>query len=183
MIIQTDRLILRPFEEGDACSIYNYAKDSAVADLAGWPAHKDIDDSLYVIKHILNGPECYAICLKENNLAIGSIELLLSPNANIEIADDEAELGYWIGEPFWGRGLVPEAAKALINRAFNELNIKQIWCQYFEGNLQSRRVIEKCGFKFHHTDIDAPWALMGDTRTVHYNCLINNSNTEVVLAL
>ena len=56
------RLLLRPWEETDAESLYEYAKDPDVGPIAGWPPHKNVDESKYVIRNILNGTECYAIC-------------------------------------------------------------------------------------------------------------------------
>lgn len=60
------------------------------------------------------------------------------PHQNIETSrDDECELGYWLGEPFWGRGYMPEAAGALMKRGFEELGMSTIWCGYYdEGTLE-----------------------------------------------
>lgn len=64
MILQTERLKLRRWEESDADSLYEYAKDSDIGPIAGWPLHKSVEESLSVIKDVLNGAECYAICEK-----------------------------------------------------------------------------------------------------------------------
>ena len=61
--------------------------------------------------------------------------------------DDECELGYWSGQPFGGKGLIPEAAKELLRHAFEDLKMNVVWCGYYAGNMQSKRVQEKCGFK------------------------------------
>lgn len=53
-----------------------------------------------------------------------------------------AEIGYWIGKPYWGQGLIPEAVRALLARSFNELKLEAVWCGYYDGNVKSRRVIE-----------------------------------------
>ncbi len=84
-----------------------------------------------------------------------------------EMKQQEAEIGYWIGKPYWGQGLVPEAVNALLARCFNELDLETVWCGYYEGNLKPKRVCEKCGFRFHHTnhDIVSP---LGDKRTEHF---------------
>ena len=62
------------------------------------------------------------------------------------MANTEAEIGYWVALPLWGRGLVPEAVKALQARCFTDLKLDGLWCGYYEGNEKSRRVQEKCGF-------------------------------------
>ena len=64
MELKTERLILRPWEETDAESLYEYAKDTAVGPVAGWPAHISVSDSLEVIRRVLSAPETYAVCLK-----------------------------------------------------------------------------------------------------------------------
>ena len=61
-MLYTERLILRKWTETDADSLYEYAKDPAVGPAAGWPAHESREDSLDVIRNVLNGAECYAIC-------------------------------------------------------------------------------------------------------------------------
>ena len=77
MVLNTERLMLRKWTEADAESLFEYAKDPEVGPIAGWPPHKNKDESLNVIKNVFNGAECYAICEKGNNEAIGAIELTL----------------------------------------------------------------------------------------------------------
>lgn len=70
MVLYTDRLLLRAWSESDAESLYQYAKDLAVGPIAGWPPHKNIEESPDVIKNIFSGMECYAVCLKEDDLPL-----------------------------------------------------------------------------------------------------------------
>lgn len=169
MTLYTERLILRPWTAEDADSLYEYAKDPDVGPIAGWPAHKSVEESLDVIKNVFNGKECYAICEKENNIAIGAIELKLNGHTDMTERDDECELGYWLGKPFWGREYVPEAAKAIMDRAFSDLRMTTIWIGYYDGNHKSKRVQEKLGFAYHHTcdEVDVP--LLGEVRVGHTN--------------
>ncbi|MEY8295907.1 MAG: GNAT family N-acetyltransferase [Emergencia timonensis] len=171
MILETKRLILRPWEECDAESLYKYAKDPNVGPIAGWPVHTSVDHSREIIKDVLSAENSFAVVLKEMQEAVGSISLMSSEHSNLDIGSDDVELGYWIGVPFWGQGLIPEAAEALIQYGFDRLGVRNIWCGYFEGNDKSKRVQEKCGFKFHHTEKDKPWPLMGDIRTEQITCL------------
>ena len=83
--------------------------------------------------------------------------------------DDECELGYWIGQPFWGNGYVPEAARELLRHGFEDLNMQTIWCGYYDGNSKSKRVQEKVGFVFHHTCEEVPVPLMNEIRVGHTN--------------
>ena len=151
MILETKRLILRPWELSDASSLYQYASDPDVGPSAGWAVHTDIDDSRRVIREILSKPETYAVVRKGTDEAVGSISLMFGAD-NMSGKDSEPELGYWIGKPFWGNGYIPEAAECLIRRAFADLNADAVWCGYYEGNDKSRRVGEKCGFSYVRTN-------------------------------
>ena len=107
-MLKTKRLTLRKWTETDAGSLYEYAKDPAVGPIAGWPPHKSKEESLDVIRNVLNGAECYAICEKGSDKAIGAIELMLHGHSSHTERDNECELGYWLGKPFWGQGYTPE---------------------------------------------------------------------------
>lgn len=169
--LETDRLILRPWDEADAEYLYNYAKDDRVGPIAGWPVHTSVENSREIIKNVLSKEGTYAVVLKETMLPVGSIGLMAGKDSNLNIPDTEAEIGYWIGVPYWGQGLIPEAARELIRYSFEELHMETLWCGYFDGNEKSRRSQEKCGFLFHHTNENIHWELMNDTRTEHINCM------------
>ena len=70
MIIETERLILRPWEVSDAESLYTYAKDSAVGPIAGWPVHTSAENSVDIIKKMLSAPDIYAVCPKSEGVSI-----------------------------------------------------------------------------------------------------------------
>ena len=146
MTLKTERLILRRWEDNDAESLFEYAKDPDVGPIAGWPAHQRIEESRDVIKNVFNGKEAYAICLKTDNIAIGAIELKLNGHTDMTEQDDECELGYWLGKPFWGQGIVPEAVKEMLRYAFEDIGMTRVWVGYYEGNVKSKRVQEKCKF-------------------------------------
>lgn len=171
MKLETDRLILRHWTEADAECLYNFAKDPAVGPIAGWPPHKNIAESLNVIRNVLNGPECYAICKKDSNKAIGSIELKLNGHTDMTTSDNECELGYWLGKPFWGRAYMPEAATELLRHGFETLGMTTIWCGYYDGNDKSKRVQQKLGFVYHHTCKEVQVPLLDEIRVGHTNFL------------
>ena len=171
MNLETDRLILRRWAETDAESLYEYAKDPAVGPIAGWPPHKSTTESLNIIRNVLNGPQCYAICEKVSNKAIGSIELKLNGHTDMTEKDDECELGYWLGKPFWGRGYMPEAAMELLHHGFETLGMTTVWCGYYDGNVKSKRVQEKCGFSYQYTKENILCPLLNEIRTEHISCL------------
>ena len=158
MKLETKRLILRRWEESDAADLYRYASNPDVGPIAGWPAHQSIEESLDVIKNVFNGKEAYAICLKEDGKAIGAIELKLNGHTDLTDKGDECELGYWLGKPFWGMGIMPEAVDEILRHAFIDCGMTKVWCAYYEGNSKSKRVQEKCGFKFRwkSENVDVP---------------------------
>ena len=171
MILETERLILRPWEECDAEDLYQYASHPDIGPIAGWAVHTSVENSREIIRDVLSAPETYAVVLKETGQPVGSIGLMLGNASNIGLPDTEGEIGYWIGVPFWGQGLIPEAVRELMRYGFEQLNLEKIWCGYFEGNLKSKRVQEKCGFRYHHTAENVPCALSGVLRTEHLTCI------------
>ena len=96
---------------------------------------------------------------------------MIGSASNIGIPDTEAEIGYWIGVPYWGQGLIPEAVREIMRHGFDDLNLEKLWCGYFDGNTKSQRVQEKCGFRYHHTREKVPCALEDVLRTEHITCL------------
>src|SRR5690554_1782479 len=103
MELYTARLILRPWLESDAADLYLYAKDPRVGPVAGWPIHTSVENSREIIGSVLSAEETYAVCLKEDNKAIGSIGLMIGKDSNLDLPETEGEIGYWIGAPFWGQ--------------------------------------------------------------------------------
>lgn len=170
-VLMTQRLILRRWEQADAEDLYRYACDPDVGPIAGWPPHKNPDESRAVIRDVLNGREAYAICLKEDGRAIGAIELKLNGHTDLTDRDDECEMGYWLGKPFWGRGIVPEAVTEMLRRAFEDIGMQKVWVGYYEGNSKSKRVQEKCRFRFQRKSEGVDVPLMQEKRTGYVSSL------------
>ncbi len=170
-MLETKRLILRRWEDSDADDLYLYASDPDVGPIAGWPAHKNIDESRDVIRNVFNGKEAYAVCLKEDGKAIGAIELKLKGHTDMTDRDDECEMGYWVGKPFWGQGIIPEAVREMLRRAFEELGMQKVWIGYYEGNTRSRRVQEKTGFRYQWRSEGVDVPLMHEKRTGHVSSM------------
>lgn len=173
MELQTKRLILRPWQESDAEALYKYAGNPNIGPIAGWPPHTSVENSREIIKSVLSAPESYAVVLKTTGEVVGSVGIMAarSETHTARIADYECEIGYWIGEPYWGQGLIPEAVNELLRYAFEELRMAAVWCGYYDGNEKSKRVQAKCGFTYSHTEYDKPAPLMNDIRTEHYTKL------------
>ncbi len=169
-MLETKRLILRPWKEEEAEVLYQYAKDPRVGPAAGWPAHTSVENSREIIAGVLSAPETYAVVLKRTGEPVGCIGLSVGDKSRIQgIRPDEGEIGYWIGVPHWGQGLIPEAVRELTRHGFEDLGLTALWCGYYEGNDKSRRVQEKCGFRYHHTVKRQPRPLLGDFCTEYYS--------------
>lgn len=165
--METERLILRPWQEEDAGALYEYAADPLVGPAAGWPAHKSVEESRKIIRTVFSTGETYAVCLKEDGRPIGCVGLKRGSETDMTEREDECELGYWLGRPFWGQGLMPEAAGELLRRAFCELNMRAVWAGYYEGNTKSRRVMDKLGFSYHHRSEGLEVELLNEVRDGH----------------
>ncbi len=170
-MFETERLILRRWEESDAEDMYKYASDPDIGPAAGWPAHHSVEESRDIIKNVFNGREAYAVCLKKDGRAVGAIELKLNGHTSLTDRDDECELGYWIGKPFWGQGLIPEAVNEMLRHAFEDCGMRKVWIGYYEGNTKSKRVQEKCGFRYRYTNENADVPLLQEKRTEHISVM------------
>lgn len=168
--LQTERLTLRPWKESDAEALYRYACNPNIGPIAGWPPHTSVENSREIIKTVLSAPETYAVVLKETNETVGSVGIMTARSEirSAKMTDSECEIGYWIGEPYWGQGLIPEAVSELIRYAFEDLQMTTIWCGYYDGNEKSKRAQEKCGFVYSHTEENKPVPLLKEVRTAHF---------------
>jgi len=173
MELYTERLQLRPWEEADAEKLFLYASDHRVGPPAGWKPHTSVEDSLQIIRAVLSAEGTFAVVLKETRNPVGSVGLILNKeNKHSKVmGQNDGEIGYWIAVPFWGRELIPEAVRELIRYGFEELSLDNLWCGYYEGNDKSRRVQEKCGFIYHHTENEKLCPALNETRTEHFTVL------------
>ncbi len=166
--LETERLILRPWNMTDAEALFAYSSDPDIGLAAGFPPHDSIDASRDVLERILMVPETYAIVIKDRAVAdeaVGSISIHIGAASNLAIGSDEGELGYWIAKPFWGKGYMPEAVRAIQRHAFVDLRLNALWASCFDFNRQSWRVMEKTGLAYERTIKDRPRDLLGDTVT------------------
>ena len=171
LVMETPRLLLRPWREEDAEMLYESAKDPAVGPAAGWPPHTSVENSREIIRTVLSEPVTWAVVLKETVLPVGSLGLMIGAGSHLKLPENEAEIGYWIGRPCWGQGLIPEAVRCVQRYAFDALGIERLWCGYFDGNEKSKRVQEKCGFVYHHTIPEMKCSLINEVRTEHITVL------------
>ena len=147
VVITTERLILRPWQESDLEDLYEYASVDGVGQMAGWMPHKSIDESRQILDMFITGKKTFA--LEFNGKVIGSLGIEEYSEAELPEYSDKLgrEIGYVLSKDYWGRGLMPEAVKAVIKYLFDEVKLDFIACGHFTDNHQSMRAQEKCGFK------------------------------------
>jgi len=174
MELQTKRLILRAWQENDAESLYEHAKNPNIGPIAGWQPHTSVENSREIIKDVLSANGTYAIVLKETGKAIGSVGIMTEKSEmhSAKMAENECEIGFWIGEAFWGQGFAPEATLELVRHAFEDLGFTAVWCGYYDGNEKSKRAQEKCRFVYHHTEHNKPVPLLNEFRTEHFTKML-----------
>lgn len=168
--IETDRLILRMWSKKDAPAFYAYAKNPNVGPPAGWKPHESVQESKYIIANMLLANECWAITWKETGQLIGNIGL---ENDNFRPFIKSKELGYSLDEAFWGKGVMTEAAKALIKYSFETLKLDVLMIKTGIDNDKSQRVIEKCGFRYEGTLRRICRTHDGRYREVHCYSMLN----------
>ena len=169
--LKTERLLLRRWLESDADDLFMYATDPDVGPAAGWAPHKSVEESRSIIKDVFSGAEAYAICLKTENRPIGTIELKLKGRTDMTERDDECELSYWLGKPYWGKGLMTEAVGEMLRHAFEDIGMTKVWCGYYDGNTRSRRVQEKAGMTYQWTTEGLEITQLNEIRTGHVNAI------------
>lgn len=149
-VIETERLILRPFEEGDLADFYAYASVPGVGEMAGWPHHQSMDITRAVLRSFIEGGEVLALWHKADQKVIGSIGMHAAPPPEgvLPAELDSREVGFVLAKAYWGQGLIPEAVHALMAYGFEQMGLDALTCGHFAFNDQTRRVIEKCGFVF-----------------------------------
>lgn len=147
MELQTERLYLRPFQPEDAQDLYEYAKHPNVGPNAGWKPHASIEESQKILTMFMTGKDIiFAVVFKENKKVIGSLGLHTDTHRP-QIPGCKM-LGYVLSADYWGKGLMTEAAHAVIDFAFQDKSLRLLTCSHFPFNQRSKRVIEKCGFHF-----------------------------------
>ena len=147
VILHTERLTLRPWRTDDLSDFYEYASVDGVGQMAGWNPHKDPEESRKILGMFIAGKKTFA--LEYEGKVIGSLGVEEYNEAELPEYREKTgrELGYVLSKAYWGRGLMPEAVRAVIDYLFGTLRLDFLVCGHFTDNEQSRRVQEKCGFR------------------------------------
>ena len=151
LTLKAPRLTLRPFQNSDLQDLYEYAKVDGVGQMAGWLPHKDTDETRRILDMFIREKKTFA--LEYQGKVIGSLGIEFYNEKDYPELDAlrGREIGYVLARDYWGRGLMPEAVNAVIRYLFETENLDFLICGHFERNTRSRRVIEKCGFRYSRT--------------------------------
>ncbi len=145
-VLETDRLILRPFRIEDAENMYhNWASDPEVTRFLTWPPHKSTDMTRAFLASVISqydDPACYcwAIELKDSHELVGNISVVRTRE---DIAS--MDIGYCMGKAWWGKEIMPEALKRVITFLFEEVGVNRIAASHDVNNPKSGRVMDKAG--------------------------------------
>ncbi len=146
--LETERLVLRPWRPEDLDDFYEYAKNPNVGPNAGWEPHRDKEASQKILQSFIKGDEVWALEYKENGKVIGSVG----------VHHDEKRkgvkgrmVGYVLSEDYWGGGLMSEAVREVVRYMFEEAGYDILSCYHYPFNARSKKVIDKCGFKYEGT--------------------------------
>lgn len=146
-VLHTSRLLLRPFALSDGLVVQRLAGAKEVA--AGTAAiphpYPDGAAESWIRTHQRDREKgasvTYAVCLRETNELIGAVSMMIKQEHH------HAELGYWLGVPYWGKGYCSEAGRAVLDYGFQEIGLERVFAHYLVSNPASGRVLQKLGMK------------------------------------
>ena len=155
--LETDRLVLRRFVPEDAVDMYrNWASDPEVTKFLTWPVHKNVEISRSILQDWIKRYDNrdfynWAIELKETNEVIGNISVV-----KLNEATEAADIGYCMGQKWWGQGIMPEALGEVMAFLFDEVELNRVAACHDSNNPKSGRVMEKAGMKY-----EGVWRMAG----------------------
>ncbi|MBB3773881.1 RimJ/RimL family protein N-acetyltransferase [Angulomicrobium tetraedrale] len=156
-VLETSRLLLRGPRIEDMAWIAELADNRKVAEMtANIPHPYGMADAAAFVANLPGGKEAatFAVFLKNDASLRGANEAAFGPPIPVGMCgfvrrdDDVPEIGYWVGEPYWERGVATEAVRALIDHAFGDRSLPALVASARVVNPASRRVLEKCGFQW-----------------------------------
>jgi RimJ/RimL family protein N-acetyltransferase len=146
MQLVLERCTIRPWRLDDAESLAKHANNRKIwlglRDL--FPHPYTIQDAHEFLQRAISERPTTNFCIEVNSSASGGIGIRLGQ----DVHRHAAELGYWLGEKFWGRGIITEAVMAFTDFCFDNFQLRRIYAEPFANNPASARVLEKAGFLF-----------------------------------
>ncbi len=179
-IIETERLLLRPFTEEDILpSFHNWTSDEKVTEFLSWPVHKSVETTKNILRQWLSSYEDddfyqWAIELKEyGEEPIGTISVV---DKNEKL--NSVHIGYCIGSKWWNQGITSEAFSGIIPFLFEQVKVNRIESQHDPNNPNSGAVMMKCGLKYEGTLRQADCSNKGIVDASIYSLLADECYVE-----
>jgi len=144
--METSRILLRPWRERDAETLFKYASDPDVGPRAGWPPHQSVEESLEIIRTVFHNDTTWAIELKTTGEPVGCMGFMPKFEMKIPAREGDALIGYWVGKPYWNQGICTEALQLMLDHIRQTKAAPSLVSSHFVDNPASGRVMEKCGF-------------------------------------
>lgn len=142
-VIETERLILRPMTEADGEAVFQWTGDPVVNRYMPYPVHKNVEETKSWLRSLQGKEEEFGFCLKETGRLIGAGSIKYREEF------DAWEVGYNLRKDCWGKGYATEAAKALLQWAY-EHGARRFMVRHATANTASGNVLKKCGYQFSH---------------------------------
>ena len=141
-LLETPRLLLRPFTIEDVDAIYQYGSNPNVTKYLIWQGAASKEEAKEAIENFLTNKGVYAISLKDTNLCIGCIDI------RIDETNEKASFGYLIDEPYWYQGYMKEALDAILKHCFEDIGLHRVESTHYKANPNSGKVMQKAGMLF-----------------------------------
>jgi [ribosomal protein S5]-alanine N-acetyltransferase len=157
-LLQTQNLVLRPINSKDAHLLWPYVSNPEISKDMSWEPHKDVKETENFISNALNSMEegkSITWCILLNEVFCGIFSLISILRTHRSLTYNKAELAYWIGQEFQGKGIMTEAGKKVIEFAFTELKLHKLTVGHHRENGKSKNLILRLGFKYSHDEEDA----------------------------
>jgi RimJ/RimL family protein N-acetyltransferase len=135
---------LRPWRSSDAESLAKYANNPNIAQFLtnGFPHPYTLENANAFIEMVSQHHPTQVFAITINDEAVGSIGL----HPQTDIMEKNIELGYFLGEPFWGNGIITKAVKQMVRFGFENFDVVRIYARPYGNNIASQKVLEKAGF-------------------------------------
>lgn len=153
LVIKTDRLVLRAFNDNDLEDFYEYAKTPGLGEMAGWSHHKNIEETREILEIFKKNKDVLAI--EKDGKVIGSIGLHPVDSDFYKEYEGKKgkEIGFVLSEAYHRQKIMTEAVKALMKYSFEDLGLDYISAGYYRANFKSRWFQQKLGFKYYGSHV------------------------------
>lgn len=153
VVLSSERLTLRAFNQNDLMDFYQYASVDGVGQMAGWSPHKSVEESLDILNKFIEGKNTFALSYQGKTIGSLGIEKYKEEKYSDFSSLQAREIGYVLSKDYWGQGLMSEAVKIVTDYLFDIVDLDVIFVGHFVNNKRSERVIEKACFQFLKNDI------------------------------